>query len=317
MALGVMDTQRNHFGLFRRYFASKFPSHDPDQLLRTNLNEMSDIPENTILRQMSEKNFAPYPNQSSFMLGEWYWCDGSQKSKDSFEKLIDIITSPDFSSADIEQTKWAWIDRKLGSSEEVVDNESLWMDEDPVEDAGWAKTPVSISVPFRCSSPPTSKPTRRRGKTKIPEGHVQTYTIPGFYHRSIISILREKLANEEQFQHFHLEPFELHWQPGNAATSIRLSGELYNSPAFLEAHREVQELPQEPGCVLPRCVAGLMLASDATHLTSFGQTKLWPLYLYFANDSKYRRAKPSLHLCNHVAYFQKVSNVDGQIPVHH
>jgi hypothetical protein len=32
--------------------------------------------------------------------------------------------------------------------------------------------------------------------------------------------------------------------------------------------------------------------------------------MYFGNDSKYRRAKPSCWLCNHIAYFQTVSFVD-------
>ena len=116
---------------------------------------------------------------------------------------------------------------------------------------------------------------------------------------------------------FHLEPFELHWQPRDGMDSICISGELYNSPAFIEAYREVQELPREPGCSLPCCVAGLMLASDSTHLSSFGQAKLWPAYLYFGNDSKYHHGKPSLHLCNHIAYFHKVSRITGQISLNY
>ena len=51
-----------------------------------------------------------------------------------------------------------------------------------------------------------------------------------------------------------------------------------------------------------------MFSSDATQLTSFGNSSLWPCYLYFGNESKYCRYKPSNKLCNHVAYFQKVSD---------
>jgi hypothetical protein len=57
---------------------------------------------------------------------------------------------------------------------------------------------------------------------------------------------------------------------------------------------------------LPRHIIALMFASDATQLTSFGDTSLWPLYMIFGNESKYRRCKPTLHLCHHVAYFRKV-----------
>jgi hypothetical protein len=49
-----------------------------------------------------------------------------------------------------------------------------------------------------------------------------------------------------------------------------------------------------------------MFWSDATQLTSFGNAKLWPLYMYFGNESKYCRCKPTNHLCEHVAYFQTV-----------
>jgi hypothetical protein len=51
-----------------------------------------------------------------------------------------------------------------------------------------------------------------------------------------------------------------------------------------------------------------MFASDATMLASFGTAKLWPLYLCFGNDSKYRRAKPSENLFEQVAYFEKVQH---------
>ncbi|RXW21632.1 hypothetical protein EST38_g4229 [Candolleomyces aberdarensis] len=51
-----------------------------------------------------------------------------------------------------------------------------------------------------------------------------------------------------------------------------------------------------------------MLASDSTHLTSFGDAQLWPCYLFFGNESKYRRCQPSQHLCHQIAYFEKLSD---------
>ena len=88
--------------------------------------------------------------------------------------------------------------------------------------------------------------------------------------------------------------------------SIRVHGKLYTSPAFLEAHQEIQALAEEPGCSLPRILIGLMFGSDATQLTAFGGASLWPCYMYFGNESKYRRCKPTCNLCNHIAYFCKV-----------
>ncbi|KIJ10083.1 hypothetical protein PAXINDRAFT_86590, partial [Paxillus involutus ATCC 200175] len=81
-------------------------------------------------------------------------------------------------------------------------------------------------------------------------------------------------------------------------------GELFTSSAFLEVHRKLQESPAEPECDLPRRIIALMFWSDATQLTSFGNAKLWPVYMYLGNISKYERCQPSSHLCAHTAYLQ-------------
>lgn len=45
-------------------------------------------------------------------------------------------------------------------------------------------------------------------------------------------------------------------------------------------------------------------------LAAFGTAKLWPLYMFYANDSKYKCAKPTEKLFETVAYFEKVSRRD-------
>jgi Plavaka transposase len=285
--LQVLLSPCNAFGLFRQYYATCFPLHDPEEL--NTLNALSDIPDRNSSESMSFSvdtlNVSPYPNHSSFALGEWYWSDGVQKSKKSFKNLINILTDPNFRPHDLVDTKWDLIDHQLGS-----DNDAMWVNEE--QDAAWERIPVTFLVPFhRFTTHPGA----------------QEYTVPGFFHRSVVSILKEKLVNDDDFRHFHLEPYELRWQR-NDGNSVRVHGELYNSPAFIEAHNKLQNSPKEPDCDLPRIVVGLMFASDSTHLTSFGNAKIWPLYLFFGNESKYRRGKPTLHLCNHVAYFLKVSN---------
>jgi len=126
------------------------------------------------------------------------------------------------------------------------------------------------------------------------------------YHRSLVAVLWEKLANVRDSKLFHYEPYELCWTPPHLDVEVAIYGDLYTSPAFHEAHMEVQNLPAEPGCDLPQVVAGLMFWSDAMQLTLFGNAKLWPTYMYFGNKSKYQRCKPSCHLSNHVAYFEMV-----------
>lgn len=50
-----------------------------------------------------------------------------------------------------------------------------------------------------------------------------------------------------------------------------------------------------------------MILSDYTHLTSFGNAGLWPIYLYLGGLSKYTRAKPTSFATHHLAYVPKVN----------
>jgi hypothetical protein len=127
-----------------------------------------------------------------------------------------------------------------------------------------------------------------------------------FYHRSLVSVIKEKLSSPNNDPLFHYQPYTVKWQPSSTSEPINVYREFYTSQAFLDADRELQNTPKEPKCDLPRHIVALMFHSDATHLTSFGDAKLWPLYLYFGNESKYRHVRPSCHLACHVAYFQRV-----------
>jgi hypothetical protein len=127
------------------------------------------------------------------------------------------------------------------------------------------------------------------------------------YHRSLVQVIKERISDSHTAAQFHLEPYELLWKRTDQHKEVKMHGELYTSEAFREAHQALQTLPLEPDCDLQRVVVALMFWSDATHLTQFGNSQLWPCYLFIGNESKYRRCKPSCNLCSHVAYFQKVS----------
>ncbi|KAF9473559.1 hypothetical protein BDN70DRAFT_761574, partial [Pholiota conissans] len=282
----LLESRCNTFGLFRQYHGIAFPTHDPDaDVERADLSEVvSDHPGEAIT--VSDSLFRPYPNQSAFLLGEWYWNGGIQKTKEDFKKLTNIICADTFDPLDIQDVPWDSLNRRLGESSDS--SEDVWCNE---PDAGWIESPITISIPFPNNS---SNPGLR------------SYTFPPFLHRSIVSVLKEKMANSHDFQHFHLEPYELRWRRGLEGESTRVHGELYTSPAFLEEHNKIQESAGEPGCSLPRVLIGLLFGSDETHLTDFGSASLHPCYMYFGNESKYRRCKPTCNLCNHVGYFHKL-----------
>ena len=200
---------------------------------------------------------------------------------------MDIIGSRSFRPDDIRNTKWASIDRVLGGLATGDDQCSPeWLH----DDAGWKRVTVTISVPIpRQSANP---------------GPINYHT-SDFYRRSLLSIIRERVLDPIDHHLFHYEPYELRWRHPNR--DIKVHGELYTSKVFLDAHHELLKSPPEPECTLPRRIVALMFWSDATQLTSFGDAKLWPLYVFFGNQTKYRRGQPSAKLCSHVAYLQTVS----------
>jgi hypothetical protein len=236
-----------------------------------------------------DTSFYPYPNRNSFRLGNWYWNGGMQKSQSGFKELITIVGDPDFRLANVRNVKWDNINDIL-----IKDDQEEWLD----EDAGWTRTPVTISVPYQA----------HRGAPLLDGNGPKHFKIGHLYHRSLVSVIREKLSNPTDHPHFYYEPFKLNWRPQarDSGPEVRTYGELYTSPAFADAHRELQEMALEPGCDLQRVVVTLMFWSDATQLTLFSDAQLWPLYLFFGNESKYWRSRPSSNLCEHIAYFQKV-----------
>jgi hypothetical protein len=279
----IRDSAKNSFSLFRRYRSDKFPSHDPEGDIReSDLLDIVDVRKPT---SDSTPSYGPYPNKGSFLLGDWYWNRGAQKSQEDFKALLDIVSADDFRPGEIRETNWIQVNNQLANG--TPDKEE-WMD----EDAGWDVSPVSISVPFN-----------HRADTP---GH-REFPLANLYHRSLIAVIRDKIMDPTHHAHFHHQPHELLWQPNDQQEPIRVYGELYSSPAFIDAHAALQESPREPNCDLERVVVALMFWSDATQLTNFGNAKLWPLYMFFGNDSKYRRCKPSAHCCEHVAYFETVS----------
>ena len=280
----TFKSQVNSYGLFRLYDHDTVPEHDPE--------DTSNAAECSMDLDSNADSFYPYPNQSSLLLGDWYWNQGTVKSKKCFRSLLKIVGSTDFRPDDIQDTKWTKIDRELGTlgaSDGLTSTpgNTEWLQ----SDSGWKNTSVTISVPFPCSS---AQP-----------GPI-AYSVDNFYHRSLISVIREKVVDSRNRHAFHYEPYTLRWHPPHKTSEIGVRGELFTLKFFLNAHKDLQSSPREPGCELPRHIVALMFWSDATQLTAFGDAKLWPLYMYFGNESKYSRCQPSAYLCNHVAYFQTV-----------
>ncbi|KAJ3530549.1 hypothetical protein NMY22_g8529 [Coprinellus aureogranulatus] len=325
----LIQTRTNRFGLYKSYkLYSDDAPYDPDA--STSPSDLQECPEDSLISSPEEPDipdkldstidpsdpesedktdeqnepsepgrlkkpykkpdpppYAPFPNISSFRLGEWFWSDDHEKSQRSFRNLLDIVGSESFKPADVRSTNWTQINETLASSFYEDDGSGSGLD----DDASWRTVPTTIDVPI-------SKSSERPGSYR--------FTVPDFHYRPLVPIIKEKLQSATQQENFHTLGCELRWKPGECKQDVRVYGELYNSPVFIQAYEDLQNMPPEPDCNRPRHIVGLMFASDATMLASFGSAKVWPCYMFFGNDSKYKRSKPSEKLFETVAYFEKL-----------
>ncbi|RXW14734.1 hypothetical protein EST38_g11122 [Candolleomyces aberdarensis] len=296
-------TTSNSFGLYRIYPAGK-PSYTPDICL--SLDDMADSPTFNTRGRTSQKYTTkthggsggggavpgsadysgPFSNQGSHSLMSWYH-NYPTLSLASLNALVsDVILDPGFNRDDFVSFR---AEKELGK----LDHYAILKD-GVVSPDTWSVDSVEISLPG----------TRHKFPSK---SEAPTFTVEDVYNRNIIDVIGAALR-EPDAETFHLFPFELHWKPSNHEPSRRICLELYNSDEFVQAHLEVQGLAHKNNCQHEAVVIGLMLWSDSTQLTQFGSSYLWPIYLFFANQSKYARNKPSSSSSHHIAYIPKLTD---------
>ncbi|KAG6371377.1 hypothetical protein JVT61DRAFT_9590 [Boletus reticuloceps] len=189
----LFKMQANRFGLFRIYNSNSPPRYDPEDpyLVENMCSPCIDLEQLDAQLSTSRPGnpFYPYPNESSMRLGNWYWNEGAQKSKENFKELLNIVGDPAFSPSAVSETVWGAIDQQVGRNQ--LDSDVLeWLGEDD----GWKCSSVTISVLFHSQSrSPGSK----------------NYTVDGFYHHSLVSIIKEKITNPVHASLFHLDLYEL------------------------------------------------------------------------------------------------------------
>ncbi|KAG1803419.1 uncharacterized protein BJ212DRAFT_1487020 [Suillus subaureus] len=213
----VFHTLPNIFGLVHQYFSLQLPSHNPEEY--TTLTDLSFIPGSPqvpdqpypFAASSSKSQYYPYPNRSSFQLGDWYWNQGVQKLQSDYTKLLEILDGNAFNVANMTSTHWKKINCQLGGNEYDEGDGEEWED----EDAGWKCTPVSIEVPF---SHTTDMPGPR------------LYRAADLYHLSLVAVIWEKLANVCDDKLFHYELYQLCWNPPHLDNKVLIYRDLYTSP---------------------------------------------------------------------------------------
>jgi len=293
----LYSTAINYFGTFREYFERI--KNLPDAIMA--LSSLTTQTTRHVASGVMESDFGPCKNVSVFATLYYWIVLGEQKTQKSLKELQSLLSWEKYNPSDVATANMDGILHSLsvplGSrSEEFASGTST----------GWTEHEVKIAIPFpkeRNFDP--HAPLSGGSHPYTPETAPNIFSVPGLHIRSLEAVIREALSRPAA-EAFHWTPFKQWWKPPDEPQPQQVYDELYSSPAWLEAHDFVQNL-SIPGCTLPRAVAGLMLWSDSTCISDFGTKSLWPIYLFFGNQSKYDRSKPSSRAGHHIAFLPTVS----------
>ena len=286
-----MRTAANTFGLLREYHHR--PSYDPDEhITPEDLANFDAAKESTTLNPNTPPDDNPPPppwpfeNMSKFLLMNWLNSGSTQKTEAEITRLgREVLSSPDFKVGDLGAFDAHRENKRMDDAFAEVESNA------PFSHDGWHEVKVDIQIPTtsKARPPPPSR----------------TFSVPGLHYRSLVEVIKAAWG-ENLAKSFHLSPFKRIHVNLETKAETRVYDEAYTSDVWIDAHDALQRQTNEPGCQLEKVIAGLMFWSDSTHLTSFGTAKVWPLYMYFANLSKYIRAQPTSGACHHVAYIPSV-----------
>ena len=230
-------------------------------------------------------SYHPFNNSTIFRLMSWYYNGSNTKSISNLNKLVnEILLAEDFSQEHLKGFE-------AGKEYKHLDDYKKDPGSGLAAQDGWIEASVLISLPCEGFSFPT-------------EADAPVFNIEGLLYRKLLEVIKAAFSKPTA-EKFHTTPFQEFWKLSLDAAPERLYSEVYNSDAFLEEHIRIRSKAR-PDCNLETVIASIMLWSDSTHLTSFGNASLWPIYFYTGNLSKYTRGKPTSFSAHHMAYIPKV-----------
>jgi len=306
--ISEFQTDSNSFGVYHIYKSGKL-TYTPDESFT--ISSVADSPNFVVHKpdnaskwsspfrianpftdpaSSTSTSYLPFKNLSIFCLMQWFYDASVTKSLQSLNSLVQgVLLAPGFSLEDLtgfdaaKEAKcldaYQMADPLLGSGT----NRKI--------DDGWIETTVPLSLP--CDR------VKHRSEEDAP-----IFNVPGLLYRKPLEVIKATFQ-EPAAEQLHLFPFEEYWKPAPDSPPERIHLELYNLDAFILEHEKIRS-QSNPECHLEMVIAAIMVWSDSTHLTNFGNASLWPIYLYLGSLSKYFCAQPSSFAAHHLAYIPKV-----------
>lgn len=297
------DREVDGFGLYRSYLVP--PVLDPDVVLDPELQGVHDAMLPTrkhwwvgfgrgALHAAADSVFYPFLNATTFRLMNWFYSGSSMKSLTELDRLVsDVILAEDFNPDHLRHFNAAREAKRLDD----VGSEPSIGDSLPTSD-GWHHTDITIHLPAE-------------GVQHASEEAAPAFNVPGLYYRKLMAVITAALEDAASAS-WSMVPHRLWWKSPTASPDDppeRVQTEMYNSEAMVLEYEKLTARPRAPGDNLEIAIVGIMLWSDSTHLAQFGNASLWPIYLFFANQSKYVRARPTSFAAHHLAYIPSVSHL--------
>ena len=277
-------TTANYFGLYRDY--PWCPTYDPSgQLALEDLASSHALPgsDNSSESKEARPLYWPFANITIWRTLSWMNNGATLKSEGEITSFIkNVIQQPEFDARHFDH---------FDAHRENVRFDKTIAQTDSIR-SQFKEESVDILVPS--------------GSASVPP---QTFTVPGLLYRNLTATFVE--AFQDRLSHMlHYSPFKLFHRNPLTEQVQRVYGELFTSNAFLDEHEKLQKYGKLPlgntDCKLEKVIAALMISSDGTHLTNFGNAKAWPIYLMLGNLSKYIRSMPKSGAMHHLAYIPSV-----------
>ena len=308
---------RNAFGLSQTYkgVPSSIPDHPNSSTYIPSYQHPATPRESRTINDI----ISPYPNLSSFLFDHHFWTSGPTKSWRDRDSTQELISREDFEATDLEGVNLNAIEEELRG----CPSRGQWE-----QTRGWRTSNLVIGIPKgikrtaavrrdeaardarQCRGAPEPPPLKA---TPVPSAQI---SVPGFWHRSICEVIWETFSQDPVARLFHYHPYEqTHHSPLDPTRPTeRVYDEVFTSDAWLHEDAKIQMSridPSKPEQDLPRVIAAMMLWSDETVLNPFRQNKAWPVYLFFGNQPKSERVKPTAGGGRHLAYLPQVTISDN------
>lgn len=271
-------SQKTSYGVFRVY-PGGYPSWTPTEFSDGATDQALDLSSST-------PYFAPFKSASTFRVLHWYETASATKSMAEVDRFIDEVwLADDVNKEDLRAFRTATEVKRLDN---YLNTEHSFF-----ERGGWKKGIVAIPLPAE------------KVKYKC-EAEAPKLSISGIYYKEPLEVMKAALKGNSAKQ-FHNAGYREYWQPSPNVPPERIFSEVYSADVFLNEAQKIR-LANLTGSTphIDTVVCAFMLYSDSTHLTNFGTSSLWPVYIYFGNISKYSRCESSSFSAYHLAYIPKV-----------